>query len=520
MKFVIDRPLSLYQIGRRANQEDALWPVHGTAKRSDRLFVVCDGIGGHDNGEVASKVVAEALAQGIASVPASQFGIERFNHAMNAAYYSLDAHDIVVAGRPKMGTTMAVLYLYDGGAFVAHIGDCRVYQVRPSTGQVIFRTDDHTLVSELFRAHRVSADALDNPAEGNVLTRAMLAHSRKQPADTAIITDVRPGDLFFVSTHGMFAGIKETEITQILVDPTTTSTQKMLAVKRLTDSVIDNHSCYLISIIDAGAVVTEPEGGGEEVYDEALNEIFATTPAAVMPSASEQMATTSPGTDGQETEQWGNDPWLDTENDEAEEAEANARQRKSSKWLPLIIAMSVFALAAIGGLVWYFGFKKGTGSNEKPAKGGYLEEVSLTDISKDTTRIVVPNGNDSVNMPPVSGGGSVDVKMPKVKREQLPKSTADPLDGFGLGDNSGIAPAAGNDGENGGGDGNNTGAEQGGNEPPAANNAPVNDSPGITYGTNPPPRSGGSVARPGTAPPPPRKKRDPREIPTAPPMPM
>ena len=54
MKYQLFPPLSIYELGQRSNQEDALYPLNGEATSSDRLFVLCDGMGGHEKGEVAS----------------------------------------------------------------------------------------------------------------------------------------------------------------------------------------------------------------------------------------------------------------------------------------------------------------------------------------------------------------------------------------------------------------------------------------------------------------------------------
>ena len=62
MRIKIYPPLAIQELGNRDNQEDYIYPAYGKATASDCLFIVCDGMGGHDNGEVASQTFADALA--------------------------------------------------------------------------------------------------------------------------------------------------------------------------------------------------------------------------------------------------------------------------------------------------------------------------------------------------------------------------------------------------------------------------------------------------------------------------
>ena len=63
MKIQLFPPQSFQKMGQRANQEDALWPALGMASSDTRLFIVCDGMGGHEHGEVASQTVATTMGQ-------------------------------------------------------------------------------------------------------------------------------------------------------------------------------------------------------------------------------------------------------------------------------------------------------------------------------------------------------------------------------------------------------------------------------------------------------------------------
>lgn len=157
MKFEI-KAYNLQELGQRANQEDSLFPALGKVTSGDRLFVLCDGMGGHEKGEVASATVCEQISRTIlsqwrADEPLSD---DLFRQALAAAYDALDAKDD--GAERKMGTTMTFLCLHAKGATVAHIGDSRVYQLRPaskhSPAHIVFHTRDHSLVNDLARNSR------------------------------------------------------------------------------------------------------------------------------------------------------------------------------------------------------------------------------------------------------------------------------------------------------------------------------------------------------------------------------
>ena len=62
MRYTIFQPQSIHELGHRENQEDSLYPPQKTATTADRLFIVCDGMGGHDSGEVASSLVTDVIS--------------------------------------------------------------------------------------------------------------------------------------------------------------------------------------------------------------------------------------------------------------------------------------------------------------------------------------------------------------------------------------------------------------------------------------------------------------------------
>ena len=114
------------------HQEDCIYPEYGKQTDSDRLFILCDGMGGHDAGEVASATVCDAMSRKILGESSSEdgaFSRELFDKAVDAAFKELDIKDN--GAEKKMGTTMTLVKLHEGGAFMAHMGDSRIYHIRP-----------------------------------------------------------------------------------------------------------------------------------------------------------------------------------------------------------------------------------------------------------------------------------------------------------------------------------------------------------------------------------------------------
>lgn len=264
MKIRIAPPQTLYELGQRANQEDALFPPFGQATIDDRLFLVCDGMGGHDHGEVASQTVAETIGRYISNhLPTGEALTDSLlSDAIAEAYNQLDAHDDP-DDRKKMGTTLTLLCLHRGGVTMAHIGDSRIYHIRPNSspngggreGAILYQSRDHSLVMDLFLSGELTREQMDTYEGKNVITRAMLPHpeSRFRP-DIVHTTNLQAGDLFLLCSDGIIEQLTDSHLLNILCADITDE-RILNRLGAATASAADNHSAYLIRIL---AVEQEP----------------------------------------------------------------------------------------------------------------------------------------------------------------------------------------------------------------------------------------------------------------------
>ena len=263
MKFELYAPQAIHQLGQRKNQEDSIYPVYGQATADDRFFLVCDGMGGHDKGEVASAAVCQGLSQYIAdNLPQDAvLTDEMFGRALQKAFDTLDAADVAHEG--KMGTTMTFMCLHKGGCLVAHIGDSRIYHLRPQTGQVLYRSRDHSLVQQLYELGEISYNEMGTSQRKNIILRAMQPYQEERTKATMVhITDIRPGDYFYLCSDGMLEQMEDDELLAILKDGCSDEEKVAELVKR-TEQNADNHSAYLIHVKDV-----EHESGDEQLLSD------------------------------------------------------------------------------------------------------------------------------------------------------------------------------------------------------------------------------------------------------------
>jgi protein phosphatase len=259
---------SIWEFGQRKDaegnphQEDSLCPAYGAETANDRTFILCDGMGGHDAGEVASATVCDAMNQSILNDGHDAEGVftdDDFRQALTAAYDALDKKDSGAV--KKMGTTMTFLKLHKEGATIAHIGDSRVYHIRPGKTEhdtvILHRTEDHSLVNDLIKIGELTREEARHSKQKNVITRAMQPNSGRPKADIYHTSDIKPGDYFYLCSDGMLEQdeMEDGTVLKRIFSGQVDSDEKRISILRgATDNNRDNHTAFVVHILDVTGV--------------------------------------------------------------------------------------------------------------------------------------------------------------------------------------------------------------------------------------------------------------------------
>ena len=189
---------------RRTANEDAyaLAPALG-------LYLVADGMGGHVAGQLASRLAAEQMVEGLERVADRDATLtEKLRYCVDAAnhhVYATAQDKPEVAG---MGTTLVAVLAGGGRLALAHVGDSRAYLVRG--GRIRQLTDDHSLVAELVRRREISPDDAHGHPHRHVLTRAVGVRRAVDP-DLAELTPA-PNDVIVLCSDGLTTHVQDPEI--------------------------------------------------------------------------------------------------------------------------------------------------------------------------------------------------------------------------------------------------------------------------------------------------------------------
>jgi protein phosphatase len=173
------------------------------------LFVVADGMGGAQAGEVASRLAAETFAGGLPDAGTPEQRLEVRVRDANTRIHEVSQEDRALNG---MGTTLTAAYLDGDELSLAHVGDSRAYLLRD--GELTRLTRDHTLVDELVRRGELTEQEAAEHPQRSIITRAL---GPEPDIDIDLHTHrMQAGDLLLLCSDGLTGMISEDEVAQIL----------------------------------------------------------------------------------------------------------------------------------------------------------------------------------------------------------------------------------------------------------------------------------------------------------------
>ena len=249
MKIILKQVFSFMQQGIRDYQEDARFPDDDKPQLEQRFFVVCDGVGGSEHGEVASNTVAKTFGEAMKKVDLKKdFTNDDFKIVLDRAYQKLDKVGKKVEG--DMATTLTFVCFHEKGVTMAHMGDSVIYQVRPGFG-IIYRSEDHSLINSLVHSGIISPEAAEDNPKKNVITRYMEPAEEDQSRCNATVVrtkDVKEGDYFILCSDGVGAKIDDESLTSILLDKESDNQEKTRKIAMIASDSSDNNTAFIIQI--------------------------------------------------------------------------------------------------------------------------------------------------------------------------------------------------------------------------------------------------------------------------------
>ncbi len=196
----------------RKNNEDACLVMP-----QDQLYVVADGVGGNNSGEVASRAAVTCVAEYVRKHDFAKIEDEidlaaAFEECVSEVNRSILSIASEFPGSRGMATTLVICYVRDDKAYFVNIGDSRAYIKR---GSSLFQvTEDHSYVNTLLKLGVITPDEAKYHERGNVITRAVGAEEHVRP--DFYQTDLEEDDVILLCTDGLYNEVTEDEMCELI----------------------------------------------------------------------------------------------------------------------------------------------------------------------------------------------------------------------------------------------------------------------------------------------------------------
>ncbi len=197
---------------RRTNNEDACFVM-----LPDKVYVVADGVGGSNAGEIASRTAVNGIANYITEHPIAEatnkYAIVNYlQKCLDEANKEIFRLSHTYEENSGMATTVVIVYAIDNKAYITNIGDSRAYLYRH--GKLIQLTEDHTYVNTLVKAGILSKEQAEVDERKNVITKALGAEPTVEPDFFQV--EIMKDDIFVICTDGLYDEVENGEMIEVL----------------------------------------------------------------------------------------------------------------------------------------------------------------------------------------------------------------------------------------------------------------------------------------------------------------
>ncbi len=206
-------------------------------------FVVCDGMGGHNAGQIASELACKTYLECYLNHPSFDPEVASLS-AAEAANRFVHQVGLSIPARRGMGTTLSVVSLINESAVVTQVGDSRVYRIR--AGEIAQLSPEHTYIEEMVAAGLLSREAAENHPNRHAITRAIGTEAVVRP--DVISFDSREGDIYIICSDGLTNHVTDDRILEICLTLSPSAACQKLVGDALQDGGSDNCTVLVIRI--------------------------------------------------------------------------------------------------------------------------------------------------------------------------------------------------------------------------------------------------------------------------------
>lgn len=250
------------QQGPRSNQEDSIYPDSPSAEQ--RLFLLCDGMGGHGHGELASQTCVQSIASYLNGKGDVQYTADDIQAAADCAVDAITARSMPDSERTP-GTTLVVAAMNPMELIIGHVGDSRAY-LFGSDGSIKYRSHDHSRVQEAVDNGILTEEEARTSPYKNIITRALMGDGEHKAVEFDYLHP-DDNDILLICSDGVTDALDDRTLRELFIALPFEEACATIAA-RSDDESHDNNTAIIIQFTQDEAYPRADKNVDKDVDDE------------------------------------------------------------------------------------------------------------------------------------------------------------------------------------------------------------------------------------------------------------